>query len=146
MNYSQLIVAIGASVLLFSTTAFASDRDMNEMSGTKEVETSDGGPKFRVDQDAAKMIGEDVVNQEGDVVGKIENLIITGTDNVPYAILSVGGFLGIGDKLVAVPKTNLQYNEKEENVLLKNVTKQQLESAPEFDYGTVGVENKTFPQ
>ncbi len=139
MNYSQLIVAISASVLLFSTTAFASDRNMNEMNDTKEAGSSDSGTNFRVDEDAAKMIGENVVNQEGDAVGTIENLLITETDNVPYAILSVGGFLGIGEKLVAVPKTNLQYNEKEENVLLKNVTKQQLESAPEFDYGTVGV-------
>lgn len=134
MNFSQLIVAIGASLLLLSTTTYASDSRMNDISGTEEVEFGKANLKFRVDQDAAKMIGQDVVNHEGDEVGTIENLLITDTDNVEYAIISVGGFLGIGEKLVAVPKINLQLNKDKGNILLKNVTKEQLESAPEFDY------------
>jgi sporulation protein YlmC with PRC-barrel domain len=134
MNYSQLIVAIGASILLISTTAFAGDKNMNDLSGTNEVEFGEAKLKYRVDEDAAKMIGQDVVNQEGDKIGTIDNILITDTDNVEYAIVSVGGFLGIGEKLVAVPKINLQFNKEKDNVLLKNVTKEQLESAPEFDY------------
>lgn len=134
MNYSQLIVAISASVLLISTTAFAGDKSMNELSGTNEVEFGEAKLKYRVDENAAKMIGQDVVNQEGDEVGTIDNILITDTDNVEYAIVSVGGFLGIGEKLVAVPIINLQFNKEKENVLLKNITKEQLESAPEFDY------------
>ncbi len=133
MKYSQLIVMIGASVLLISTTAFASDKNM---SGMNEVEFGEANLKYKVDEDAAKMIGQDVVNKEGDEIGTIDNILITDTDNVEYAIISVGGFLGIGDKLVAVPKTNLQFNKKEENVMLKNITKEQLESAPEFDYSS----------
>lgn len=138
MNFNQLIVAIGASVLLISTTAFASDKNMNDLSGTNEVEFGEAKLKYRVDEDAAKMIGQDVVNKEGDEIGTIDNILITDTDtgNIEYAIISVGGFLGIGEKLVAVPKTNLQFNKKEENVMLKNITKEQLESAPEFDYST----------
>ncbi|MCP5241909.1 MAG: PRC-barrel domain-containing protein [Burkholderiales bacterium] len=92
------------------------------------------------------MIGKDVVNQDGEEIGSVENMLITDTDNVQYAIVSVGGFLGIGDKLVAVPTNNLQFDKDQENVTLKNITKEALESAPGFDYAGSGIEDRRFPQ
>jgi len=80
------------------------------MSGTEEIEFGKTNIKYRVDQDATKMIGQNIVNHEGDELGTIGNFLITDTNNVEYAIISIGDFLSIGEKLVAVPKINLQLN------------------------------------
>jgi sporulation protein YlmC with PRC-barrel domain len=143
MYFNRIPMILGAAVFLFSTSTFSGEN----MDSTRAAnETESGGVKYRVSEDAAKMIGKDVVNQKGEDVGSIENMLITDTDNVQYAILSVGGFLGLGEKLVAVPLNNLQFDKDKEDVTLKNVTKEDLESAPEFDYAASGIENKRFPQ
>ncbi len=145
MYFNRLTMMLGAAVFLFSTFAFSGE-NMNSTHGANETESSDGAVKYRVSEDEAKMIGKDVVNQEGEDVGSIDNMLITDTDNVQYAILSVGGFLGLGEKLVAVPLDNLQFDKDKEEVTLKNVSKEDLESAPEFDYSASGMEDRRFPQ
>ena len=133
MHFNRLIMMFGAAVLFFSSSVFSGE-NMNATRAANEIEFGSAKLKYRVDEDAAKMIGKDVVNQEGEEVGSIENMLITDTDNVQYAILSVGGFLGVGEKLVALPINNLQFDKDKENVTLKNVSKEDLESAPEFGY------------
>ncbi|GJL72869.1 MAG: hypothetical protein NMNS01_20680 [Nitrosomonas sp.] len=145
MYFNRLTMILGAAVFLFSTSAFSGE-NMNSTRAANETESSGGEMKYRVSEDAAKMIGKDVVNQEGEDVGSIENMLITDTDNVQYAILSVGGFLGLGEKLVAVPLNNLQFDKDKEDVTLKNVSKEDLESAPEFNYSASGIEDRRFPQ
>ena len=63
---------------------------------------------------ASKIIGEDVENNAGEKIGKVNDLLITRNDRVAYAILSVGGFLGIGGKLVAVSYSQLRFEEHAE--------------------------------
>jgi sporulation protein YlmC with PRC-barrel domain len=57
-----------------------------------------------------KLLGSPVVNTKGDKVGKIEDVVLDQTGKY-FAVLSVGGFLGIGDKDVAVPLNDLQLGE-----------------------------------
>ena len=65
-------------------------------------------------------------------LGKIEEIMFdVTTGRIAYAVLSFGGFLGIGDKLFAVPWGALSLNSDQEFVL--NVDRQMLESAPGFD-------------
>src|ERR1044072_7806566 len=52
---------------------------------------------------SSKMVGSAVSNENNETVGTIDDLIITPDGQAPYAILSVGGFLGIGTKYVALP-------------------------------------------
>jgi len=53
---------------------------------------------------ASKIIGETVVNRQSENVGKIHELVIDAKNNrVAYAVLSFGGFLGMGNKLFAMP-------------------------------------------
>jgi PRC-barrel domain len=52
---------------------------------------------------SSKVVGASVVNEANETVGAIDDLIVTPNERVPYAILSVGGFLGMGTKYVAVP-------------------------------------------
>jgi hypothetical protein len=82
---------------------------------------------------AGTMIGDPVRNATGDDLGEIKELMIdTDTGHIAYAVLSFGGFLGIGDKLFAVPWDALGLSTEEKKFIL-NVPKEKLEKAPGFD-------------
>jgi hypothetical protein len=74
-----------------------------------------------------------VVNLAGENIGKLEELMIDVlTGRVAYAVLSFGGFLGIGDKLFALPWSAITVDEGNK-VLIVNITKQELDKMPGFD-------------
>ncbi len=77
--------------------------------------------------------GTKVVNKAGKDLGTIEDLMVDpATARVQYAVLDFGGFLGIGDKLFAVPLEAFDVDTTNERFTL-DVTKERLESAPGFD-------------
>ena len=79
------------------------------------------------------VIGKKVVNFAGEDLGKIEDVMIDfGAARVTYAILSFGGFLGMGNKLFAVPWVNLKYDVATEHFVMR-ADKPLLEKAPGFD-------------
>jgi sporulation protein YlmC with PRC-barrel domain len=82
---------------------------------------------------ASKLRGTTVVNSKNEKVGEIDDLVV-GKDRVLFAILQVGGFLGLGSRLIAVPYTSLQINGDGSRIVLPGATKQQLEQLPEFKY------------
>ncbi len=82
---------------------------------------------------ASKLIGADVYNKEGDNIGSIDDFIVGGDKEISFAIISVGGFLGLGDRLVAVPAKLFTSNEKNE-VVLPKASKEDLEALPAFKY------------
>jgi sporulation protein YlmC with PRC-barrel domain len=82
---------------------------------------------------AGTLAGDRVRNRNGEDLGKIEEIMIDlESGRVAYAVLSFGGFLGIGDKLFAVPWESLELNAAEHEFVL-DVDKQTLENAPGFD-------------
>ncbi|BBK29987.1 PRC-barrel domain protein [Stella humosa] len=78
----------------------------------------------------SKIIGTKVKNSAGENVGSIEDLVVREKDQVVMAVLSVGGFLGIGDRKVAVPWNELSFGA--DRTVTYNVTKEQLQSQPEY--------------
>ena len=77
--------------------------------------------------------GDPVCNAAGEDLGKIEDFMLSVHDgNVEYAVLSFGGFLGVGDKLFAVPMRALSLDKKNKRFVL-NVPKEKLKDAPGFD-------------
>ncbi len=82
----------------------------------------------------SKMVGSSVMNEAKEVVGTIDDLIVTPNEKVPFAILSVGGFLGMGNKLVVVPSSMLQVLGKD--LILPGATKESLKALPEFKYAS----------
>ena len=82
---------------------------------------------------ASSINGTEVTDPSGDSLGNVEDLMIDlNSGKVTYAVLSFGGFLGIGDKLFAVPIEAMRINtDKEEFVL--NESKERLKDAPGFD-------------
>ena len=83
---------------------------------------------------ASKVIGSTVVNEANETVGTIDDLIVTPTATVPFAVLSVGGFLGMGSRFVVVPFSSLQV--KGNQMVLPGATKESLMALPAFTYNT----------
>jgi len=87
---------------------------------------------------ASKVKGSSVYNDKNEKVGSIDDLIIDRNDHVVYAVLSVGGFLGMGNHLVAVPYDQLVINAdnkgKVDKVIMRGATKDSLKAMPEFKY------------
>jgi len=84
---------------------------------------------------ASEIIGMEVRNTENEKLGKVEDLIVNlGAGRVSYAILSMGGVLGIGDKLVVVPVDQFTYAGGEKKLTL-NTSKEVLKNAPRFEKG-----------
>jgi sporulation protein YlmC with PRC-barrel domain len=82
----------------------------------------------------SKVVGSNVVNEANETVGTIDDLIVTPNEKVPFAVLSVGGFLGMGTKYVVVPFSSLQVKDKQ--MVLPGATKDSLKALPEFKYNT----------
>jgi hypothetical protein len=82
---------------------------------------------------ASKLRGTTVINPANEKIGSLDDLIV-GKDRVLFAIIEVGGFLGIGSRLVAVPYTSLQISDAGKHVVLPGATKEQLKNLPEFKY------------
>jgi len=84
---------------------------------------------------ADTLIGDSVVNGSEESLGDIKEIMLDmHTGQVAYAVLSFGGFLGIGEKLFAVPWGALHLDTVNERFVL-NVDKARLKNAPGFDPG-----------
>ena len=81
---------------------------------------------------ASKLMGAPVYNEQEERVGTIGDLIVTPDRSLSYAILSVGGFLGLGARLVAIPAE--QIRDEQGRLVLPGATKEALTKLPEFQY------------
>jgi hypothetical protein len=83
---------------------------------------------------ASKIRGSTVVNENDESIGKIDDIIISANGKNPFVVLSVGGFLGIGDHLVALPYDSLKITD--DKIALPGGTKDELKALPQFKYAT----------
>lgn len=82
---------------------------------------------------ADTLINDRVETPEGDDLGKIEEIMLdVGSGRIAYAVLSCGGFLGLGEKLFAVPWNALKLDPENKRFVL-DVDKERLKEAPGFD-------------
>jgi hypothetical protein len=82
---------------------------------------------------ASKLRGVTVSNPQNQKLGDLDDLIV-GKDRVLFAIVQVGGFLGIGSHFIAVPYSSLQINEDGSRIVLPGATREQVKGLPEFKY------------
>jgi sporulation protein YlmC with PRC-barrel domain len=81
---------------------------------------------------ASKLLRVDVYNDKGEKIGKVEDLVVSPDGTVSTAVINVGGFLGLGKYLVAIPVR--QFTQIAPKAVLPNATKDQLKSLPKFEY------------
>ena len=82
------------------------------------------------------LIGAKVVNNANETVGEIEDILVDQNGTIQAAVIGVGGFLGVGEKDVAVSfkelKITRDQNDGDIDKVTVNYNKDQLKSAPEF--------------
>lgn len=86
-------------------------------------------------QRLSRIIGMDIVNRQGEKIGDIEDLVLDRQGNVAWAVVSTGAFLGVGERLHAVPWKSLQAGPGIDNFVL-DIDRERLRSAPGFDRNT----------
>ena len=82
---------------------------------------------------ASTIIGSDIITNQNEDVGKVKDLAVDiEGGRVPYAVLSIGGFAGINDKVIAVPTNTLAIGDKKDKLRISS-TQDQLKNIPELD-------------
>ena len=79
---------------------------------------------------AKEIVGKDVVNANGKEIGEIEDLVIDDNKTV-HAVIGVGGFLGIGEKDVLVPFSQLRIG-ADNAIMMSEATEEDLKKLPEY--------------
>jgi sporulation protein YlmC with PRC-barrel domain len=79
-----------------------------------------------------KLLGHSVHNDKNEDIGKIDDIIVSPKRTVSWAIVSVGGFLGIGKKDVAIPMDQLHF--EGDKLVLPRASKQAVQAMPAFEY------------
>jgi sporulation protein YlmC with PRC-barrel domain len=79
-----------------------------------------------------QFLGKTVVNEKGEKVGKIDDVIITPEKAISYVIIGAGGFLGIAKHDVAIPVTQLKH--EGDKIVLPGATKEAVKALPKFEY------------
>jgi len=129
MNKSLVLASAAMiSIALLSGGAGAQGTPQTVELAKVDVQTLSAGYR------ASKVIGSSVVNDANETIGTVDDLLVSRDGKQPYAVLSIGGFLGMGNRLVVVPYETLKFADKK--VMLPGGTKEGLKMLPEFKYAT----------
>jgi sporulation protein YlmC with PRC-barrel domain len=79
-----------------------------------------------------QILGKPVYNDKDEKVGDVDDLIIAPDSSVSYAIIGVGGFLGLGERQVAIPVNHFKGGDS--RIVLPGATKDALLAMPSFQY------------
>ena len=110
MLFKSIVAGLVGSVLLASA-AFA------------EPPTALSQSSLQGDWRASKVVGLNVYNDNNEKIGSISDLLMDPSGNIKAAVIGVGGFLGVGEHLVAVPFEKLKFsNEPVANTSASNAT------------------------
>src|ERR1700733_3460428 len=121
-----VVSATLASMVLLSGPAGAQGTTQTVEVAKIDVQTLPGG--FR----ASKVIGSSVLNDANETIGKIDDVLVSPDGKAPFAVLSIGGFLGMDSHLVVVPYDSLKLFDNK--IVMPGGTKDALKMLPEFKY------------
>lgn len=134
MNPKCKYAALAAAMMLAWGTASAQSTTRTERADEFARSLSYGDYLKGEDLRASQLVGARVRNAEGDNLGEIEELVIpSGDQDDMLVILSVGGLLDVGDKLVALPYDDLRISADGDTFYFDR-TEAQLTAAPAFAY------------
>jgi len=119
--FTSLVIAAGAADAVAQTAGSTVSVSKTEL---RQIATGWSAKK--------QILGKGVYNNIGEKIGDINDLIVTPDKAVSYAIVGVGGFLGVGEHEIAVPVGKLK--QQEGKIVLPGATKDALKAAPKFEY------------
>ena len=120
-----------ASAAMFGVVFLAANVNAQGVPQTVEITKVDV-QKVSAGYRASKVIGSSIVNDANETIGKIDDLLVTRDGKEPYAVLSVGGFLGMGTHMVVIRYDNLKFADNK--IMLPGGTKDGLRMLPTFQY------------
>ncbi len=130
------------AAMLFATPAIGqTDRERQQQQQQRQVQPGQQQQQRDMQQQQQQAVymlagtakGKDVVNRAGEDLGDVSDLIVdVRNGSTPYAVVSFGGFLGMGRDSVAVPLAAFRWDPSEEEFIL-DTTRERLERAPDFD-------------
>ena len=110
-----------------TTTHPAITTETSSMASSSKYLTADGQVRM------SKVVGASVYNDQNQSVGSVDDLLMSDNDHkAATAVISVGGFLGMGSKLVSVPFDQLKI--QNDRIVMPGATKASLEGMPEYHY------------
>jgi PRC-barrel domain len=124
----RMLYLLPAAVLGFAAAQDAAAQGAPQTIAAVHVDVQKLATGYRM----SKIVGSAVRNDVNERIGTVDDLLVTRDDRVPFAVLSVGGFLGIGKHLVIVPSDMLQIGD--DGIMLPGATKDALKAMPEFRY------------
>ncbi len=127
MKYSALSVsAIALGAILLGQPASA--QGAPQVVALVKIDPTTVATGYR----ASKIIGATVMNDANESIGKIDDLIVSEDGKTPFAVVSVGGFLGLGDHLIAIPYASFRMIDGK--MSLPGATKAELKQLTPFFY------------
>ncbi|GAA2832672.1 PRC-barrel domain protein [Aminobacter aminovorans] len=134
------LLATTAITALLATGAYAQDTTAPAPAPAAPVEVAPATPEVIPHADgflAANIIGEKVYNgtaDDAENIGNVNDIVLTADGKADQLVIGVGGFLGIGEKNVAVSFDKFDWAEKNgDRWLVMSTTKEQLQALPDFD-------------
>ncbi|MGZ3321954.1 MAG: PRC-barrel domain-containing protein [Xanthobacteraceae bacterium] len=120
-----------ASAAMIGVGFLAADAKAQGVPQTVEIAKVDV-QKVAAGYRASKVIGSSVLNEANETIGRIDDLLVTRDGKEPYAVLSIGGFLGMGTHMVVVRYDSLKFADNK--IVLPGGTKDGLKMLPAFQY------------
>jgi sporulation protein YlmC with PRC-barrel domain len=124
-----IIIPTLAAVLITASAAGIAQTAPNQKTDAAFVATQPNGQWL-----ASLFIGQAVTNHAGETIGDINDLLFDKSGRISTAVIGVGGFLGIGEKSVAIPFGSLSFatDPKGKRVVSIPLSKESLQAAPAF--------------
>lgn len=130
---STLAIALAASSFALPQSTMAQERGQTAPSAPSGMTTPMPADAAGHAIPANKLIGADVTNAKREQVGSIDELLINKSGQVQGLVVSVGGFLGVGDRKVVLPWDGLSISRNGDQVVaVASATKDQLKAMPEY--------------
>ena len=123
----KIVVVVFASLVIAGGAAYSVAQTAGVSVSTVELRDVAAGWSAK-----KQILGKGVYNDTGDKVGEINDLIVTPNKALSYAIVGVGGFLGVGEHQIAVPVG--KFKQEKDKIVLHGATKDALKAAPKFEY------------
>lgn len=129
-NLDLALAVVGSTLLTVAIfLPFASQPALSQSVVVLDVDVKEVAKGYR----ASELAGADVENGAGESIGTIDDLIVD-REKVLFAILQVGGFLGLGGFLVAIPYDSMEISADGSKIVLAQGSKEELQKLPEFKY------------
>ncbi len=109
---AKYVTAGIAGSLLLASAAFAAEDNATTTASppATAMQSSASSSSFQGDWRASKVVGLNVYNEKNENVGSINDLLMEKNGSIKAAVISVGGFLGMGARLVAVPFDKIKFS------------------------------------